>query len=83
MGIVTKIDDRSRLTLPSEIRGKVGIKPNDEIIIEGRDDEIIITKPISPREFIKEAEDLAKKIKKTKVREIAPLKIKEMWTRDL
>jgi len=83
MGIATKIDNRSRLTLPIEIREKVGIKPNDEIIIEGRDDEIIITKPISPREFIKEAEDLAKKIKKTKVREIDPLKIKEIWTRDL
>jgi hypothetical protein len=40
---------------------------------------VIITKSLSPAEFLKEAHLLSEDIRETKIREIDPLKIKEMW----
>jgi hypothetical protein len=44
-------------------------------------DKVIISKSLSPEEFLKEAHLLAEDIRKTKIRKIDPLKIKEIWER--
>lgn len=41
----SKIDKFSRVIIPKCVRETLGIKPNDEIRIELKDNQIIITKP--------------------------------------
>ncbi len=79
MGIKTKVDHRGRITIPSEIRNILGIKPEQEVIVEQRDDEMVISKPIEPEEFIEEARGVQEAIKTSKVRGEDPLKVKEIW----
>jgi AbrB family looped-hinge helix DNA binding protein len=74
-----KLDAESRIVIPSNIRDELDIKPNDEVIVEKIDDKVIISKPLSPEEFLEEARILAEDIRRTKIREIDPLKIKKMW----
>ncbi len=79
MRIKTKVDHRGRITIPSEIRSLLGIKPEQEVIVERRDDEMVISKPIEPEEFIEEARGLQEAIKASKIGKEEPLKIKEIW----
>ena len=39
-----EIDDRGRLTIPSKIRKKFGLKPGDKLAITSTSDEIILRK---------------------------------------
>lgn len=74
-----KLDEASRIVIPGSIRDMLGLKPTDEVIVKKKDDKELISKPLSPEEFLEEAHILAEDIKRTKVREIDPLKIKKMW----
>lgn len=76
-----KIDAESRVVIPGTIRNELGIKPNDEVIVEKIADKVIISKSLSPEEFLKEAHLLAEDIRKTKIRKTDPLKIKEIRER--
>ena len=48
-----KIDAESRVVIPGTIRNELGIKPNDEVIVEKIADKVIISKSLSPEEFLK------------------------------
>lgn len=74
-----KLDEESRVVIPGNIRDELDIKPNDEVILEKIEDKVIISKPLSPEEFLEEAHILAEDIREKKIREIDPLKIKKMW----
>lgn len=76
-----KIDAESRVVIPGTIRNELGIKPNDEVIVEKIADKVIISKSLSHEEFLEEAHLLAEDIRKTKIRKIDPLKIKQIWER--
>ena len=71
-----KLDEASRIVIPGNIRDMLGLKPNDEVIVKKMEDKELISKLLSPEEFLEEAHILAEDIKRTKVREIDPLKIK-------
>ncbi len=71
-----KLDEESRVVIPRNIRDELGIKPKDEVVLEKIEDKVVISKPLSPEEFLEEAHSLAEDISRTKIREIDPLKIK-------
>ncbi len=79
IGIKGRVDKRGRITVPVEFRELLGINPGDIVIIEKKGEELVISKPISPEEFLKEAEELQDKVKETKVTDVEVLKVKEMW----
>jgi AbrB family looped-hinge helix DNA binding protein len=79
MGIKVKVDERGRITLPAEVRKFLNIEPGNEIIAEKRKEGLLISKKITPEEFLMEAEELQKKIKETKKAEEEPLRVKEIW----
>ncbi len=79
MGIKTKVDHRGRITILSEIRSILDIKSEKEVIVEQRGDEMAVSKPIEPEEFIEEARGLQEAIKTSKVGEEDSLKVKEIW----
>jgi SET domain-containing protein len=51
----TKLDEESRVVMLSNIRDERDIKPKDEVVI---------SKPLSPEEFLEEAHILAEDIRK-------------------
>jgi len=55
------------------------VKKALEVVLEKVEDNVVISKSLSPEEFLEEAHSLAEDIRRTKIREINPLKIKEMW----
>jgi AbrB family looped-hinge helix DNA binding protein len=71
-----KLDEESRVVIPRNIRDELGIKPKDEVVLEKIEDKVVISKSLSPEEFLEEAHSLAEDISSTKIREIDPLKIK-------
>jgi AbrB family looped-hinge helix DNA binding protein len=73
-----KLDEASRIVIPGNIRDMLGLKPNDEVIVKKMEDKELISKLLGPEEFLEEAHILAEDIKRTKVREIDPLKIKNI-----
>ena len=53
MGITT-IDERGRVVIPKELREKLGLKPEQKIILELRGDELILKPALSVEDFIVE-----------------------------
>ena len=74
-----KLDAESRLVIPGNIRDELNITAKEEEVLEKIADKEIDLKPLSPEEFLKEAHNLADDIRRTKIREIDPLKVKKMW----
>jgi len=79
MGIKVRVDERGRITIPNEFRDSLGIGANTELIIERRESEVVLLKPLSPEEFIRQAHELMKEIEASKVERLDPLKVKEVW----
>lgn len=79
MGIRLKVDERGRVTLPSEVREALGIRPSRDIVVEEREEGLLIYKKISPEEFLREATKLQKEIKETKAASEDALRAKEIW----
>ncbi|KPV65546.1 MAG: hypothetical protein AOA65_0054 [Candidatus Bathyarchaeota archaeon BA1] len=79
MGVRVKVDERGRITIPTEIRDSLGIGANTELILEKRWNEVVLLKPLSPEEFIKQAHEFMKEVEAFKVETLEPLKVKEIW----
>ncbi len=79
MGIKLKVDERGRVTIPTEVREALGVEPSSAIIAEEREEGLLLYKRISPGEFLKEAAELQEEIRKTKVAKEEALKAKDIW----
>jgi AbrB family looped-hinge helix DNA binding protein len=53
MGI-TSIDKRGRVVIPKELREKLGLKPEQRIVLELRGDELVLKPALSVEDFIAE-----------------------------
>jgi AbrB family looped-hinge helix DNA binding protein len=77
MGIImgtSILDDRDRLTIPKDIRDKVGLKSGDELLITVNKAKMTIKKAIKLEVFIRELRGCIS------VRGVLdPLKLKEIW----
>jgi len=79
MGIKVKVDGRGRITIPNEIRDDLGIETNTDLILKRRESEVVLLKPLSSEEFIRQAHEFMKEIEASKVERLDPLKVKEIW----
>lgn len=41
---IARLSSKSQIVIPSELRQKLGIEPGDELMLEARDDSIVITR---------------------------------------
>ncbi len=64
MNVESKIDDKGRVCIPSEIRKMLNLKSGQKILFLVQDDKIILRKSTSMEEFIKKSEDFSEKLKK-------------------
>lgn len=79
MGIKLKVDERGRITIPTEIREAMKIEPLNMVVAEEKEEGLLIYKQIEPEEFIGTARELQESIKATKVAKEDALKAKEIW----
>ena len=47
MSFIVKVDSKGRITLPKEVRDKLGIYPNSKVLIEVKKSSEVLIKPIS------------------------------------
>ena len=69
----TSLDDRGRIIIPKEIREKIGLRPNQRIIIEVRGGEIVLRPSLSLESFVRELRGC---IHGSRIR---PDRLKEIW----
>lgn len=73
---MSSVDEKGRITIPSETMTLLGIKPGDTLFFQVQGDKIIIRKSISMEEFIKLSEEFSQKLgQATK----EPIKFKKMF----
>ncbi|MBI5577283.1 MAG: AbrB/MazE/SpoVT family DNA-binding domain-containing protein [Deltaproteobacteria bacterium] len=63
---VAKISSKGQVTLPIRLRKKLGIKPQDAVVIEGTEDAILIRRP---RDFFELKGFLGKALSEAEERE--------------
>ena len=44
MGWIVRLDEKGRLVIPNEVREKVGIKKGEDLVLEIKNENIILTK---------------------------------------
>jgi AbrB family looped-hinge helix DNA binding protein len=72
-----KVDAKKRIILPEDIRRKSGVKTGSKLRVSIKDGSIILTKSISPQQFIEGLEGLLRDDSPVQVSD--PLKLKEIW----
>ena len=76
MNAESKIDDKGRICIPSEIRKMLNIKSGEKILFQIQGDKIILRKSTSMEDFIDKSEAFGKKLKEiTK----EPIEFKKMF----
>lgn len=63
--IKTSIDEKGRITIPQELRKKLGLTPGTNINFSVINDVLLIKKVISPDEFIEISKEINKSLEKT------------------
>jgi len=74
-----RVDERGRITIPGEMRESLGIGPDTQLVIEKKGPALVISKELTPDEFIREARGLQEEIRASKSESVEPLKVKEVW----
>lgn len=69
------LDSKGRIQIPKAVRDKVGLHAGGKALLKVEKENIVITPPTSPEEFIKEMEGCIKEGEVT----LDPLKLKKIW----
>lgn len=69
----TSLDERGRIVIPKEAREKLGLKPNQRLLVRVREGEIVLRPPTGAGEFIAELRGCVTGSR------IKPSELKEMW----
>ena len=70
----SELDERGRVTIPKDIREKVGLKSGDKLLITAEKDKVTIEKAVSLEKFIQELKGCI-----SVPGDLDPLKLKEIW----
>ena len=71
--VLTSLDERGRIIIPKDLREKLGLRPNQRIIIEVRGGEIVLKPALSVERFVRELRGCIHGSR------IQPDKLKEIW----
>jgi len=63
MNVKSKIEEKGRVYIPTEIRKLLNLKAGEKILFQVQDDKIILRKSTLMEEFIKKSEEFSEKLK--------------------
>jgi len=72
MGKITELEERGRIVIPKSIRKELKIRPGQKLLIEKKDNEIVLKLTTNMSGFA----ELRGCVKKSKIR---PLEVKKIW----
>ncbi len=72
-----KVDAKKRIILPEGARRRLGVRTGSRLRVSTKDESIVITKGVSPEQFIEKMEGSLRD--GSPVRVFDPLKLKEIW----
>lgn len=75
------IDEKGRIVIPRELLISLGLQKGSKVKLALNEKRIVITRPINPKEFIREMEGFIKK--NSPIPKIDPLKLKKIWEQQL
>lgn len=73
MGFLAVLDGRGRVTIPKQLRERLGLKPDQELLVESREREIVLKPALEPEKFIEELRGCVSGSR------ISPSELKEIW----
>jgi len=71
------VDRKGRVVIPAHLRQELGLGEGAKVKLALEEGKIIIAKPITPEEFIREMEGCVKE--NSPIPRANPLKLKEIW----
>lgn len=77
MNAESKIDNKGRILIPSEIRKLLNIKSGERLLFQIQEDKIILRKSTSMEDFVSKSEEFSKRLKETSKEPIEFQKILE------
>ena len=72
-----KVDSKKRIIIPDDIRRRSGVRTGSKLKVSTKDGAIILTKSVTPEEFIERMEGLLRDDSPVPVSD--PLKLKKIW----
>ena len=73
MGTTASMDERGRVMIPKELRERLGLMPEQSLLVEVRGEEIVLRPAADLKTFVRELRGC------TKGSLIEPAKLKEIW----
>jgi len=73
MGL-TSLDKRGRVVIPKELREKLGLNPDQSVIVELRGNEIVLKPALKVEKFIEELKGCVHSS------QIKPMELKKIWS---
>ena len=73
MGTTASLDERGRVMIPKELRERLGLKPEQSLLIEIRGEEIVLRRAVDLNTFVRELRGCIKGSV------VEPLRLKEIW----
>ena len=70
---ITEFEEKGRILIPKQIREELMLKPGQKVLVEAKDQELIIKPSKNIDKFISELSGCVKRSK------IKPLEIKKIW----
>ncbi len=73
MGSTSSFDKRGRVVIPKEVRDMLGLKPNQRLLIEVKNGEIVLRPAFDAKKFIRELRGCVRGSK------VKPEELKQIW----
>ncbi|MCP8317981.1 MAG: AbrB/MazE/SpoVT family DNA-binding domain-containing protein [archaeon] len=71
------LDKKGRIVIPRQLRDELGLSEGSKVRLMLSKEKIIVTKPLSPEEFINEMEGCIKE--GSSIPKVNPLELKKIW----
>lgn len=79
-----RVDRKGRVTIPKELRDRLGIEPGEEVTVDLSDDEIVIRPNVSRTAVIETLEGcIDDESRREDAQPLSPADVKADWTHDV
>ena len=73
------VDEKGRIVIPARLRQGLGLREGAKVKLALGDGKILVMRPVTPREFIREMEGCIKE--DSPIPKVNPLELKRIWER--
>lgn len=64
MYIKRSVGEKGQVVIPKDIRSHLGLRPGSEVVFEMKENEIVIKRPVDPKQFVEDFCNVPNKLKR-------------------